>query len=79
MTSTVFDSELLRDMFGTVQMRAIFSDSGYLKRCLQLEAGRARHRERLAQLRPHVLVGHPYPTKRDRIAEEQAGCGYSGY
>jgi len=32
MTSTVFDSGLFRDMFGTVEMRAIFSDAGYLAR-----------------------------------------------
>lgn len=42
MTSTVFDSELYRDMFGTQEMRAIFSDAGYLARCLEVEAALAR-------------------------------------
>jgi len=28
MTSTGFDSGLFRDMFGTAQMRAVFSDAG---------------------------------------------------
>ena len=42
MTSTVFDSELFRDLFGTVEMRAIFSDAGYLARCLEVEAALAR-------------------------------------
>lgn len=42
MNSTVFDSELFRDMFGTEEMRAIFSDSGYLARCLEVEAALAR-------------------------------------
>src|SRR5487761_2167105 len=42
MSSTVFDSELFRDMFGTVQMRAIFSDAGFLSRCLEVEAALAR-------------------------------------
>ncbi|MGP1678341.1 MAG: 3-carboxy-cis,cis-muconate cycloisomerase [Burkholderiales bacterium] len=42
MTSTVFDSGLFRDMFGTAEMRAIFSDSGYLARCLEVEAALAR-------------------------------------
>jgi len=42
MTSTVFDSELFRDMFGTAEMRAIFSDAGYLARCLEVEAALAR-------------------------------------
>ena len=31
MSSTVFDSELFRDMFGTAEMRAVFSDAGYLE------------------------------------------------
>ena len=42
MASTVFDSELFRDMFGTEAMRAVFSDSGYLARCLEVEAALAR-------------------------------------
>ncbi len=42
MTSTVFDSGLFRDMFGTAEMRAIFSDAGYLARCLEVEAALAR-------------------------------------
>src|SRR5487761_2233974 len=44
MSSTVFDSELFRDMFGTAEMRAIFSDAGYLARCLEVEAALARAR-----------------------------------
>lgn len=42
MSSTVFDSALYRDMFGTAAMRAIFSDEGFLERCLVVEAGLAR-------------------------------------
>lgn len=42
MSSTVFDSELFRDMFGTAEMRAIFSDGAYLARCLEVEAALAR-------------------------------------
>jgi 3-carboxy-cis,cis-muconate cycloisomerase len=42
MSSSVFDSGLFRDMFGTAQMRAIFSDAGYLARCLEVEAALAR-------------------------------------
>lgn len=42
MTSTVFDSELFRDMFGAPEMRAIFSDAGCLARCLEVEAALAR-------------------------------------
>lgn len=42
MSSTVFDSGLFRDMFATAEMRAIFSDAGYLTRCLEVEAALAR-------------------------------------
>lgn len=42
MTSTVFDSQLFRDLFATAEMRAIFSDAGYLARCLEVEAALAR-------------------------------------
>ena len=42
MGSTVFDSALYRDMFGTAGMREIFSDAGFLARCLDVEAALAR-------------------------------------
>jgi len=42
MGSTVFDSALFRDLFGTAEMRAIFSDAGYVTRCLEVEAALAR-------------------------------------
>ncbi|HTQ77812.1 MAG TPA: 3-carboxy-cis,cis-muconate cycloisomerase [Burkholderiales bacterium] len=42
MGSTVFDSALYRDMFGTAPMRAVFSDEGFLARCLEVEAALAR-------------------------------------
>jgi 3-carboxy-cis,cis-muconate cycloisomerase len=42
MPSTVYDSALFRDMFGTPEMRAVFSDEGYLQACLDTEAALAR-------------------------------------
>lgn len=42
MGSTVFDSILYRDLFGTAEMRAVFSDAGFLARCLEVEAALAR-------------------------------------
>jgi len=39
---TVFDSVLYRDMFGTAEMRAVFCDTGFLARCLEVEAALAR-------------------------------------
>jgi 3-carboxy-cis,cis-muconate cycloisomerase len=42
MSSSVFDLGLYRDMFGTAEMRAVFSDGGFLARCLEVEAALAR-------------------------------------
>jgi len=42
MAVTVFDSALFRDMFGTDEMRAIFSDHAYLERCIDAETALAR-------------------------------------
>ena len=42
MASTMFDSDLFRDMFGTREMREVFSDQGYLACCLEAEAALAR-------------------------------------
>jgi 3-carboxy-cis,cis-muconate cycloisomerase len=42
MASTVIDSVLFRDMFGTAEMRAIFSDEGLIGRYLEAEAALAR-------------------------------------
>jgi len=47
MPSTVFDSALYRDMFGTPDMRAVFSDEGFLQACLDTEAALARAQARL--------------------------------
>lgn len=41
MPSTVFDSVLFRDMFGTAEMRAVFSDEGLVGRYLEAEAALA--------------------------------------
>ncbi|MDF3882294.1 class-II fumarase/aspartase family protein [Cupriavidus basilensis] len=42
MATTVFDSVLFRDMFGTPQMRAIFDDRAYVARCIDTETALAR-------------------------------------
>ena len=41
MPSTVFDSALFRDMFGTAEMRAVFSDEALVGRYLETEAALA--------------------------------------
>ena len=47
MASTVFDSALFRDMFGTAEMREIFSDEALVARYLEAEAALARAQGRL--------------------------------
>jgi 3-carboxy-cis,cis-muconate cycloisomerase len=42
MPSTVFDSVLFRDAFGTPSMRAIFSDERYIGQCTRVEVALAR-------------------------------------
>ncbi|WP_326609780.1 hypothetical protein OG949_06545 [Streptomyces scopuliridis] len=42
MSSTVFDSFLFRDMFGTPAMREIFSDAAYVRRIIDTETALAR-------------------------------------
>lgn len=46
MGSTVFDSVLFRDMFGTAEMRAVFSDEALVGRYLEAEAALARAQAR---------------------------------
>ena len=42
MATTVFDSALFRDMFGTEAMRAIFDDRAYITACIDAETALAR-------------------------------------
>lgn len=46
MGSTVFDSLLFRDMFGTAEMRAVFSDEALIGRYLEVEVALARAQAR---------------------------------
>ncbi|MEQ8195336.1 MAG: adenylosuccinate lyase family protein [Rhodospirillales bacterium] len=47
MPSTLIDSNLYKDLFGTEAMRAIFSDDGYIDRCVRIEAALAKAQGRL--------------------------------
>ncbi|MFG1466081.1 adenylosuccinate lyase family protein [Xanthobacter sp. DSM 24535] len=46
LASTVFDSALFRDMFGTAEMRAVFTDEALVARYLEAEAALARAQAR---------------------------------
>jgi 3-carboxy-cis,cis-muconate cycloisomerase len=54
LTSTVFDSALFRDMFGTAEMRAVFSDEALVGRYLEAEAALARAQARLNIIPPEA-------------------------
>ena len=47
MGSTVFDSILFRDMFGTAEMRAVFADEALVGRYLEVEVALARTQARM--------------------------------
>jgi len=47
LASTVFDSALFRDMFGTAEMRDVFSDEALVGRYLEVEAALARAQARV--------------------------------
>ncbi|MDF0730790.1 adenylosuccinate lyase family protein [Pseudomonas entomophila] len=42
MSTTVFDSALFRDMFGTAEMRGVFSDQALIERYIEVEVALAR-------------------------------------
>ncbi|HGM5583051.1 TPA: adenylosuccinate lyase family protein [Pseudomonas putida] len=42
MSTTVFDSSLFRDMFGTAEMRGVFSDKALIERYIEVEIALAR-------------------------------------
>ncbi|QCI12418.1 adenylosuccinate lyase family protein [Pseudomonas putida] len=42
MSTTVFDSTLFRDMFGTAEMRAVFSDKALIERYIEVEVALAK-------------------------------------
>src|ERR1700686_1248819 len=66
-STTVLDSILFRDAFGTPAMREVFCDFSLISRYAEVEIALAkaaiylamfdRHAERLEQLKPRVLVG----------------------
>ena len=47
MGSTVFDSVLFRDMFGTAEMRAVFADDALIARYIEAEVALARAQARM--------------------------------
>jgi len=81
MPSTVLDSDIFKDMFGTAEMRAVFSDENLLKRYVEAEVALAVAQGRLgvipreaadaiARLAPTVALD------RDALKHEAENVGY---
>lgn len=81
MGSTVFDSSLFRDMFGTAQMRAVFRDEALVAGYLQTEAALARAQARLGII-PNAAAGRIDEVCRtldvdfERLRQETEIVGY---
>ena len=81
MSSTVFDSTLYRDMFGTAEMRAIFSDTRFLALCLDVEAALARAQAGLGMI-PQAAASEisekakPAVLDLERLKRETEVVGY---
>jgi 3-carboxy-cis,cis-muconate cycloisomerase len=81
MSSTVFDSLLFRDMFGTAPMRNIFSDEELVRRYLEAEAALARAQASLGTI-PAIagekidVAAQEITIDYDRLRHETEIVGY---
>ena len=67
MASTVFDSVLFRDMFGTAEMRDIFSDEALVGRYLEAEVALARAQARVGVIPKEAAVAIEAASRAIRI------------
>ncbi|WNV12442.1 adenylosuccinate lyase family protein [Tardiphaga sp. 709] len=67
MGSTVFDSVLFRDMFGTAEMRAVFADEALVGRYIEAEVALARAQARLGVVPKEVAQAIEAAAKSIRI------------
>src|SRR6202035_3729213 len=81
LASTVFDSALFRDMFGTAEMREILSDEALVGRYLEAEAALARAQARLGVVPKDAaeaidLASRSLTIDYDRLRHETEIVGY---
>jgi len=79
--STVFDSTLFRDMFGTAEMRNVFSDEALVGRYLEAEAALARAEARAGIVPPDAAAAIEKASRTlridfDRLRHETEIVGY---
>ncbi|MPY50550.1 class-II fumarase/aspartase family protein [Streptomyces acidicola] len=81
MSTTVFDSLLFRDMFGTPAMREVFSDTAYIQRIIDTETALARAQSKVGVI-PAAAAGDITLKARfegldlDRLRAETEIVGY---
>ncbi|GLV78153.1 adenylosuccinate lyase family protein [Streptomyces hygroscopicus] len=81
MSSTVFDSALFRDMFGTSRMRTVFSDDTYLETLTRVEVALARAQARVGVIPRSAADAiaracDPQRLDRERLRRETDNVGY---
>ena len=81
MGSTVFDSSLFRDMFGTAEMRDVFSDETLVGRYLEAEAALARAQARMGVIPADAAKAIDAAARSikidfDRLRRETENVGY---
>ncbi len=81
MASTVFDSALFRDMFGTAEMRDVFSDEALVGRYLEAEAALARAQARVGAVPKEAAVAIDLASRSlkidyDKLRHETEIVGY---
>ena len=79
--STVFDSFLFRDLFGTAEMRAVFCDRAYVDQVVRVEVALARAEARAGVIPRHsadVIAASCDPARldRDRLRRDTETVGY---
>jgi 3-carboxy-cis,cis-muconate cycloisomerase len=81
LASTVFDSALFRDMFGTAEMREVFSDEALVGRYLEAETALARAQARAGVVPPEAAqaidaAARSLKVDYDKLRQETAIVGY---
>src|SRR3954470_3736149 len=81
MPSTVLDSDIFKDMFGTAEMRAVFSDDNLLKCYVEAEVALAVAQGRLGEIPQEAAeaISRLAPTvalDRDALKHETENVGY---
>ena len=81
MPSTVLDSDIFKDMFGTPEMRAVFSDENLLDCYIETEVALAVAQGRIGVIPQHAAdaikkAGGTVTVEREVLKQEAENVGY---